>query len=125
MLTIGIFCILEAKGVVVSDFVSQNLSSFSYDTLIIAGSCLIGGSVLLVLLVICLRTRISIGAKAVELGAMFLLSNCFLVILPITQGFIIILALAGFIAGGVSLLSLGDFSFPNNQAFPSISLTSG
>jgi len=125
MLAVGIFFILEAKGVIISDFVSSNLSQFNYDTLIIAGSCLIAGSVLLALLVICLRTRISVGAKAVELGGMFLLNNCFLVVLPITQGFIIIFALAGFLAGAISLLSLGDFSFPSNRPFPLISLDSG
>ena len=125
MLTIGIFCILEAKGVVVSDFISTNLSQFNYDTLIIAGSCLIAGSVLLTLLVICLCRRIMVGAKAVELGGMFLLNNCFLVILPITQGFILIITLAGFVAGGISLLSLGDFSFPNNRPLPNISLNGG
>lgn len=125
MLTAGIFFLLEAKGVVTADFVTQNLSSFSYNTLIIAGSCLIVASVLLTLLVICLRSRIAIGAKAVELGAMFLLSNCFLVILPVTQGFIIILALAGLVAGGIAILSMGDFSFPNNSAVPTISLNEG
>ena len=125
MLTVGIFFLLQAKGIVVSDFISQNLSSFSYDTLIIAGSCLIVGSVLLALMAICLRSRISLGAKAVELGSMFLLSNCYLVILPITQGILIIGALGGLIAGAVGLYSLGDFSFPNNAAFPDIYLTGG
>jgi hypothetical protein len=125
MLTVGIFFLLQAKGIVVSDFISQNLSTFSYDTLIIAGSCLIVGSVLLALMAICLRSRISLGAKAVELGSMFLLSNCYLVILPITQGILIILALGGLIAGAVGLYSLGDFSFPNNAAFPDIYLTGG
>ena len=125
MLAIGIIFLLQAKGIITADVVSQQLSQFSYDTLIIAGSCLIGASVLLALLVICLRTRISIGAKAVELGSMFLISNCFLVILPVIQGFLIIMALAGFIAGGVSLLSFGDFSFPNNQPFPNLSFNGG
>ena len=125
MLTVGIFCILEAKGVVVSDFVTNNLSQFSYDTLIIAGSCFIAGSVLLALLVCCLRSRIAIGAKAVQLGSMFILNNCFLVILPITQGCFVIITLAGFIAGGISLLSLGTYSFPNDQPFPSIALSGG
>ena len=125
MLAIGILCILQAKGKISADVVSQQLSQFGYDTLIIAGSCLIGASVLLALLVFCLRSRINIGAKAVELGAMFLISNCFLVILPVVQGFLIIMALAAFVAGGVSLLSFGDFSFPNNQPFPNLSFNGG
>lgn len=125
MLAIGILFLLQAKGIIVSDFISQNLSNFSYDTLIIAGSCLIVGSVLLALLAICLRSRISLGAKAVELGSMFLLSNCYLVILPVTQGILIIGALAGLISGAVGLYSNGDFSFPNSSAFPSIALSPG
>jgi hypothetical protein len=56
---------------------------------------------------------------------MFLLNNCFLVILPVLEGALIILALAGFIAGGVSLLSLGDFSFPDNQPFPNLAFNGG
>ena len=125
MLTIGILFILQAKGTISADVFSPQLSQFSYDTLIIAGSILIGASVLMALLVFCLRSRISLGAKAVELGSMFLLSNCFLVILPVIQGFLIILALAGFVAGGVSLLSFGDFSFPNNQPFPNLNFNGG
>ena len=84
MLTLGIFFILEAKGVVIDDYITNTLSSFSYDTLIIAGSILIGLSVLFTILVCCMRSRISTGAKAVELGSIFLLENCCLVILPIT-----------------------------------------
>ena len=91
----------------------------------VAVTALVALSVLLTLLVICLCRRIMIGAKAVELGGMFLLNNCFLVVLPITQGFILIITLAGFVAGGISLLSLGDFSFPNNQPLPNISLNGG
>ena len=125
MLTVGIFFLLQAKGIVVSDFISQNLNQFSYDTLIIAGSCLIGASVLLALLTICLRSRIALGSKAVELGSMFLLSNCYLVILPITQGILIIFSLGGLIAGAVGLYSMGNFGFPNNSAFPSIFLSGG
>jgi len=125
MLTVGIFFLLQAKGIVVSDFISQNLDSFSYDTLIIAGSCLIVGSVLLALLAICLRSRIAMGAKAVELGSMFLLSNCYLVILPITQGILIVFSLAGLIAGAIGLYSLGDPSYPNNAAFPDIAVSGG
>ncbi|MCB0371069.1 MAG: hypothetical protein KDD45_17035 [Bdellovibrionales bacterium] len=86
---------------------------------------MIAGGALLALLAICLRSRISMGAKAVELGSMFLLANCFLVILPITQGILIILAFAGLVAGGVSLYSLGDFSFPNHAALPDIYLQGG
>ena len=65
MITIGVFFILEAKGVTVPEFVANSLSTISYNTLIIVGSSLIGGAVLLLLLVICLRSRISMGAKAV------------------------------------------------------------
>lgn len=72
MITIGVFFILQAKGVTVPDFIAASLSSISYNTLIIVGSCLLGGAVLVLLLVVCLRSRISMGAKAVELGSIFL-----------------------------------------------------
>jgi len=65
MITVGVFFILEAKGVTVPDFIASSLSTISYDTLIIVGSSLIGGAVLVLLIVICLRSRISMGAKAV------------------------------------------------------------
>jgi hypothetical protein len=124
MLTVGVFFILQAKGVVVSDFITQNLSTLSYNTLIIVGSCLLGGAVLLALLVLCLRSRIAMGAKAVELGSMFLLENCLLVVLPVSQGLLIILALAGLIAGAGALYSLGDFGFPNGAALPEVYINS-
>lgn len=73
LITIGVFFILQAKGVTVPDFVHNQLSTLSYDTLIIVGSCLIGGAVLLSILAICLKSRISMGVKAVELGSIFLL----------------------------------------------------
>ena len=122
LLTVGIFFILQAKGVVVADVISQNLSSFDYNTLIITGVVLIIIAVLMTPLVVCLKSRIAIGAKAVELGSMFLLENCFLVILPITQGILVVCALAGLVAGSVSLYSLGTFSFVNNSAVPTIYL---
>jgi hypothetical protein len=73
MITIGVFFILEAKGVTVPSFIASTLTTLSYNTLIIVGSCLLGGAVLVLLLVICLRSRIQTGAKAVELGSIFLL----------------------------------------------------
>jgi hypothetical protein len=65
LITIGVFFILQAKGVTVPDFVHNQLSTLSYDTLIIVGSCLIGGAVLLSILAICLKSRISMGIRAV------------------------------------------------------------
>ena len=73
MITIGVFFILQAKGVTVTDFISKQLTTFSYDTLIIVGSSLIGAAALLILLSICMRSRIAMGTKAVELGSIFLL----------------------------------------------------
>lgn len=65
MLTIGVFFILQAKGVTVSKFISDNIPSYSYDTLIIIGSLTIAAALILLLLVICLRSRLNMGAKAV------------------------------------------------------------
>ena len=48
-----------------------------------------------------------------------------LVILPITQGFVIILNLVMLLTGAVSLYADGTFSFPNNSAIADVSLSNG
>lgn len=53
---------------------------------------------------------------------MFLLENCCVILLPITQAFFIAGGLAAIIAGGIYLYSLGTFTFPNNIAFPVITM---
>ena len=98
------------------------MSSVTYDSLLTVGIYLIVISVLLTLLVICLRSRIEIGANAVKLGSLFLLENCSLIVLPISQAFLMMLTLFGLIAGAASLYSDGNFAFPNNAAFPQVSL---
>lgn len=65
MALIGILFILQAKGIVLNSYISENLSKLSYDSLIIIGSGFCGGSALLALIVICLRTRINIGSKSI------------------------------------------------------------
>lgn len=63
---IGILFILQAKGVDISSFIPQDaLSTLSYNSLIIIGSGLIVTGVLLVLITICLKSRIALGSKAV------------------------------------------------------------
>jgi hypothetical protein len=69
---IGILFILQAKGINVSSYVSNSVSTLSYNSLIILGSGLIVSGVLLSLIVLCMRSRIELGSKAVELAAMFL-----------------------------------------------------
>ena len=56
---------------------------------------------------------------------MFIISNCSLIILPITQGLVIVITLAGFLAGGVSLLSTGDINTGSTAPFPGVTLTTG
>lgn len=75
-------------------------------------------------LVACMRKRISMGAKTVELGSAFLVENKFIVILPIVEASIVMLLFSGVIAGGASLYSLGEFEFPSNAAIPSVFLES-
>ena len=65
LITIGVFFILTAKGIVVDDYVKERLADFSYDTLIIVGSVLFVIAFLLFMLVLCLHSRITMGAKAV------------------------------------------------------------
>ena len=62
---VGIMMILEAKGFNISPYLNNTLESVSYDTLIIVGSCLIVFGVILLVLVICLKSRINQGIKAV------------------------------------------------------------
>ena len=69
---VGIFFILEAKGVNISSFVSDTLSTLSYNSLIIIGSGMIAAGAIVALLTICLRSKIALGSKSVELGAIFL-----------------------------------------------------
>jgi hypothetical protein len=123
--TVGVFFILTAKGVVIDDFVYDNLTTLSYNTLIITGSISIAGAFLLFLLLLCLHSRVTMGAKAVELGSVFLLSNCGMVLLPVTQVFFILGTIAALIAGAGYLYSLGNFSFPAGAAFADVSLGTG
>lgn len=117
MITIGVFFILEAEGVTVPEFVADTLSTLSYDTLIIVGSCLLGASVLVLILVICMRGRIAMGAKAVELGSIFLFENCCLVILPITQALLVFGVFVALVVGEGFLYSTGTLNLSNNLAF--------
>ena len=41
LIVIGVFFILTAKGIVIDDYVKDRLSDFSYDALIIVGTCII------------------------------------------------------------------------------------
>ena len=65
MITVGVFFILTAKGVVVDDYVYDHLDGLSYNTLIIVGSAILVAAFLLFLLVLCLHSRLSMGTKAV------------------------------------------------------------
>lgn len=120
---VGIFFILEAKGVKISSFISDNLTTLSYNSLIIIGSGMIAAGVLIALLTICLRSKIALGSKSVELGAIFLFENCCFIILPISQAIFIIAGLGAIIVGGIYLYSLGTLSLPDNIAFPVITLS--
>jgi len=122
---IGILFILQAKGIQIAQFINTQLSALSFDTLIIIGSCLIAAGVFILLLAICLRNRIRMGSKAVELGAVFLLQNCFMIILPITQAIFITATIGALIIGVVAIYSMGPFTFPDNIAFPLVSFTNG
>jgi hypothetical protein len=122
MEVVGIFFILEAKGVNISSFVSDSLSKLTQNSLLIIGSSMIVAGVIVALLAICLRSRIALGSKSVELGAIFLLENCCIILLPITQAIFIAAGLAAIIVGGTYLYSLGNFTFPDYSAFPVISL---
>jgi hypothetical protein len=119
---IGILFVLQAKGTTINSYVSQNISRLSYDSLLIIGSGFIGGGVIMALIVCCLRSRIALGSKSVELGAIFLFENCCVIMLPITQAIFVAAGLGAIIIGGVYLYSLGDFTFPDNVAFPVIAL---
>ena len=125
LLTIGIFFILEARGVTVSDFISNNLSSLTFDALLTLGVYLIVSAFLLLLLAICLRSRIELGANAVKLGSLFIFENCCVTMLPIFQAALVVLTLIALVAGGLSLYSWGHLSFPNNAAIPEVSLSPG
>ncbi len=121
--TVGILFILEAKGVKISSFISDNLSTLSYNSLIIIGSGMIAAGVLIAILTICLRSKIALGSKSVELGAIFLFENCCFILLPISQAIFIVSGLAAIIVGGIYLYSIGNLSFPDNIAFPVITLS--
>jgi hypothetical protein len=69
-----------------------------------------------------MRSRIALGSKVVELAAMFLLENCCVILLPITQALFIAAGLAAIIVGAIYLYSLGNFTFPNNSAFPVVAM---
>jgi len=70
---IGVLFILQAKGIQIAQFINTQLNTLSFNTLIIIGSGLIAAGVFILLLAFCLRSRIKMGSRAVELGAVFLL----------------------------------------------------
>ncbi len=59
------------------------------------------------------------------MGSIFLFENCCLVFLPITQVCLIVLTLAAMILGAGYIYSVGVFTFPNNDTFPTVDLSSG
>ena len=122
MIVIGIFFILTAKGIVIDGYIWDRLSDFSYDALIIVGSILLGMAFFLLILVICLHSRIVMGARAVELGAIFLFDNFCMVLMPVTLSFLAHILIIAVVIGAGYLYSLGKISFPGHQAFPHIVL---
>lgn len=62
---VGILFILQSQGISINQFVTDNISKLSYHSLIIIGSGFIAGGVLIALIVVCLRSRISLGSKSV------------------------------------------------------------
>lgn len=65
MALVGILFILQATGTTINPYISDHLSKLSKNSLIIIGSGFCGGSVLLALIAICLRTRINLGSKSI------------------------------------------------------------
>lgn len=65
MVLIGILFILQSQGIKVSSALSDNLTKLSYNSLLILGIGFTAAGVLLSLLVLCLRTRINMGTKAI------------------------------------------------------------
>lgn len=121
---IGILFILEAKGINISAKLSETIiSTLSYDTLLIVGIVLIVIGVLFLLLVICLRTKIMLGSKAVEIGTIFLFENCYMIILPLTQAIFIMSTFGATIIGGLYLYSLGTRTV--NASFTLLTLDIG
>jgi len=62
---IGIMFILEAKGISINNYITENLTKLSYNSMIIVGSGFIAGGVLIALISCCLRSRIALGSKSV------------------------------------------------------------
>lgn len=62
---VGILFILQSQGISINQFVTVNLSTLSYNNLIIIGSGFIAAGVLIALIVACLRSRIALGSKSV------------------------------------------------------------
>jgi hypothetical protein len=62
---VGVLFILQAKGIHISQYITVNLTSLSYNSLIIIGSGLIGAGFFVLLIVCCLRSRIAMGSRAV------------------------------------------------------------
>lgn len=62
---VGILFILQSQGITINQFVTDNLSKLSFNSLIIIGSGFIAGGVLIALIVVCLRSRIALGSKSV------------------------------------------------------------
>lgn len=120
---IGILFILQSQGIHVHSLVSSNLSTLSYNTLLITGIVLISVGVLFTLLTICLRSRIMIGSKAVEIGSIFLFENCYMILLPITQAIFIVSSLGATIVGAVYLYSLGTRTSTDAFSFLTLDVT--
>lgn len=120
---IGILFILQSQGITINSTISTNLSTLSYNTLLITGIVLIVVGVLFLLLTICLRSKIMAGSKAIEIGTTFLFENCYMIILPLTQAIFVLCTFGGTIVGVIYLYSLGERT--STQAFSLLSLNVG
>jgi hypothetical protein len=114
---IGIFFILEAKGITVPSFISNTLAAFSYNTLVVAGSSNFFTAFTVLIIAICMRHRIETGAKAVEIGAIFLSQNCSMIMVPVIQALLVFITIAALIIGSGYIYSTGGLSLGNHSGF--------
>lgn len=123
LLGVGVLFILESQGIKIAAVVDFALATLSQNSMIIIGSVCLAFGVLMLLIVCCLRRKISMGSKSVEMAAIYLVETCYIALVPLIQAILIVGALAGIIVGAIYIYSNGTMYFVNNDAFATVYLT--
>lgn len=120
---LGVMMILQSQGIHVSQYLPFDIAALTQTVLIIVGSCLLGAALLFFVIVLCLGSRISMGAAVVETASIFLREQCLISLMPIVQTLFFVGSIAALLVGLIYLYSIGQQGPPlASKAFVTVTL---